>query len=204
MAALPTVQPDITLLLDMEGVIREATLSPSMSAESVDGWLGRPWVEVAGEMGGEKFKRMVDDARVTGISAFRQINQRFPSGLEIPMEYTTVLLGGRAGMLAIGKNLQAVAELQSRLIAAQQTMERDYWKLREIETRYRLIFDASNDAVLLLRASNLRILEANPAAMQALDLSPQARDGVAGRELIPELDPAERESVQAMLLRVRE
>lgn len=126
MAVLPTVQPDITLLLDMEGVIREATLSPSMSGESVDGWLGRPWVEVAGEMGGEKVKRMVDDARVTGISAFRQINQRFPSGLEIPMEYTTVLLGGRAGMLAIGKNLQAVAELQSRLIAAQQTMERDY------------------------------------------------------------------------------
>ena len=107
MAALPTVQPDITLLLDMEGVIREATLSPSMSGETVEGWLGRPWVEVAGEMGGEKVKRMVDDARVTGISAFRQINQRFPSGLEIPMEYTTVLLGGRAGMLAIGKNLQA-------------------------------------------------------------------------------------------------
>ena len=76
MAVLPTVQPDITLLLDMEGVIREATLSPSMSGESVDGWLGRPWVEVAGEMGGEKVKRMVDDARVTGISAFRQINQQ--------------------------------------------------------------------------------------------------------------------------------
>ncbi len=56
MAALPTVQPDITLLLDMEGVIREATLSPSMSSESVDGWLGRPWVEVAGEMGGDKVR----------------------------------------------------------------------------------------------------------------------------------------------------
>ena len=154
MAALPAVQPDITLLLDMEGVIREATLSPSMNNESVDGWLGRPWVEVAGETGGDKIKRMVDDARVTGISAFRQINQRFPSGLEIPMEYTTVLLGGRAGMLAIGKNLQAVAELQSRLIAAQQTMERDYWKLREIETRYRLVFDASNEAVMIVSASN--------------------------------------------------
>ena len=147
---------------------------------------------------------MVDDARASGISAFRQVTQRFPSGLELPMEYTTVLLGGRAGLLAIGKNLQAVAELQSRLIAAQQTMERDYWKLREVETRYRLLFDASNDAVVLLRASNLRILEANPAAMQALDLSPQARESVAGRELIPELDPAERDALQAMLLRVRE
>ena len=199
-----TSQPDVTILLDLEGVIREVTFSSTIADENAETWLGRSWIETVEGPGTANVKRMVEDARATGISAFRQVTQRFPSGLELPMEYTTVLLGGRAGLLAIGKNLQAIAELQSRLITAQQTMERDYWKLREVETRYRLIFDASNDAVLLLRASNLRILEANPAAMQALDLSPQARDGVAGRELIPELDPAERDSVQAMLLRVRE
>jgi transcriptional regulator PpsR len=204
MAALPTVQPDITLLLDMEGVIREATLSPAMGAESVDGWLGRPWVEIAGEMGGDKVKRMVDDARVSGISAFRQINQRFPSGLEIPMEYTTVLLGGRAGMLAIGKNLQAVAELQSRLIAAQQTMERDYWKLREIETRYRLVFDASNEAVLIVSAANLRIIEANPTAVDALNSQRRRNEDLSGRELLHEVAAADREAVRDMLARIRE
>jgi transcriptional regulator PpsR len=204
MAALPTVQPDITLLLDMEGVIREATLSPSMSNESVDGWLGRPWVEVAGEMGGDKVKRMIDDARVSGISAFRQINQRFPSGLEIPMEYTTVLLGGRAGMLAIGKNLQAVAELQSRLIAAQQTMERDYWKLREIETRYRLVFDASNEAVMIVSAANLRIVEANRTAVEALNSSRRRNEDLAGRELLHDVAAEDRDAVREMLARIRE
>ena len=204
MAALPTVQPDITLLLDMDGVIREATLSPAMSAESVDGWLGRPWVEIAGDMGGDKVKRMVDDARVSGISAFRQINQRFPSGLEIPMEFTTVLLGGRAGMLAIGKNLQAVAELQSRLIAAQQTMERDYWKLREIETRYRLVFDASNEAVMIVSTANLRIIEANRTAVEALNSSRRRNEDLAGRELLHEVAANDREAVREMLARIRE
>ena len=106
-------------------------------------WIGRPWIETVENLGTSNVKRMLDDARTTGVSAFRQVTQRFPSGLELPMEYTTVLLGGRAGLLAIGKNLQAVAELQARLIAAQQAMERDYWKLREVETRYRLLFDAS-------------------------------------------------------------
>ena len=204
MAALPTVQPDITLLLDMEGVIREATLSPAMSGESVDSWLGRPWVEVAGAMGGDKVKRMVDDARVSGISAFRQINQRFPSGLEIPMEFTTVLLGGRAGMLAIGKNLQAVAELQSRLIAAQQTMERDYWKLREIETRYRLVFDASNEAVIIVSAANLRIVEANRTAVEALNSSRRRNEDLAGRELLYEVAAQDRDAVREMLASIRE
>jgi transcriptional regulator PpsR len=204
MAPLPTVQPDITLLLDMDGVIREATLSPSMAAESVEGWLGRPWVEIAGELGGDKIRRMVEDARQSGISAFRQINQRFPSGLELPMEFTTVLLGGRAGMLAIGKNLQAVAELQSRLIAAQQTMERDYWKLREIETRYRLVFDASDEAVLIVSTANLRIVEANRAAVEALSSSRRRNEDLAGRELLPDVAMEDREAVREMLARVRE
>lgn len=204
MAAKSAVQPDVTLLLDMDGVIREATLSASLGSESVDGWLGRAWTEIAGEAGGDKIRRMVEDARSSGISAFRQINQRFPSGLEIPMEFTTVLLGGRAGMLAIGKNLQAVAELQTRLIAAQQTMERDYWKLREIETRYRLVFDASNEAVVIVSAANLRIIEANRAAAQALNSTQRRNEDLAGRELLHDVAAADRETVREMLMRIKE
>ena len=204
MAPSPSMQPDLTLLLDMEGVIREATLSTAMSGESVEAWLGRPWIEIAGAPGGDKVRRMVDDARVSGISAFRQINQRFPSGAEIPMEFTTVLLGGRAGMLAVGKNLKAVAELQTRLIAAQQAMERDYWKLREIETRYRLVFDASDEAVVIVSAANMRIVEANRSAVEALNSSRRRNEDLAGRELLHEVAASDREAVRDMLTRVRE
>ena len=197
-------QPDVTLLLDMEGVIRDVTLSPGMLGESADNWLGRRWDETVADLGGDKIKRMIEDARTKGISAFRQITQRFPSGLEVPMEYTTVLLGGHAGLLAIGKNLQAVAELQSRLVAAQQTMERDYWKLRDIETRYRVLFDASHEAVLLIRAANLRVVEANPAAAQALGVTARDAISVNGREFLPDVAQKDREPFQAMLQRVRE
>ena len=103
-----------------------------------------------------------------------------------------MLLGGRAGMLAIGKNLQAVAELQSRLIAAQQTMERDHWKLREIETRYRLLFDASNEAVLLLKASNLPHGRGKLGRFAGLAVTPRTRDGIAGQELLSLLLPRDR------------
>jgi transcriptional regulator PpsR len=202
----PTVrqQADVTLLLDLDGVIREATFSSSISGEIAETWIGRPWIETVENLGTSNVKRMLDDARAHGISAFRQVTQRFPSGLELPMEYTTVLLGGKAGLLAIGKNQQAVAELQARLIAAQQAMERDYWKLREVETRYRLLFDASYDAVLVLKAANLRIVEANPAALQALDLAPSQREHLAGHDFLSSLQPQERDPFQAMLLRVHE
>ena len=195
-------QPDVTLFLNLDGVIREATLSPALTDEAVKSWIGQPWPETVGDLGGEKIRRMVEDARATGMSAFRQVTQRFPSGLELPMEYTTVLLGGHAGLLAIGKSLQAVAELQSRLITAQQSMERDYWKLRDVETKYRLLFDASQEPAILLNAASLRITEANPAAIQAMGLGTQK--SVVGRTFVTEIVPADREAFNAMLLRVRE
>jgi len=197
-----SVHADITLLLDLDGVIREANLSPAM-AETVDGWLGKSWSAIAGE-GGDKVRRMVEDARTSGISAFRQINQRFPSGTEIPIEFTTMLLGDRTGLIAVGKNLQSVAELQSRLITAQQAMERDYWRLRELETRYRLVFDAAADAVMLVSATDLRIVEANRAAIDALNGPERGNDDLAGRELLPEIAAGDRAAVRDMLVRVRD
>src|SRR5664279_3372524 len=103
MNSISIAQPDVTLLLDMDGVIREATLSGAISSEGVDGWLGRPWGDTVSDLGGEKVRRMLEDAKARGVSAFRQVTQRFPSGLELPVEYTTLMLGGRAGLIAIGK-----------------------------------------------------------------------------------------------------
>ncbi len=187
----------MTLTLDGDAVIREASLANAVSSEGVQSWLGRPWIDTVCQTGVDKVRRLIDDARSSGVSGFRQINQRFPSGLELPIEYTTVRLGGNAGLIAIGKNLHASSELQSRLLAAQQAMERDYWKLREVETRYRLLFDASNEAVLVLKAGDLSVAEANPAAIRALGLT-------RGWDFLAELAAGEREGFRSMLSRVRE
>jgi len=197
-------QPDITLLLDLEGVIREATVGKGLSEVGLDDWLGRRWADTVGEVGNDKIRRMLDDARSSGVSAFRQITQRFPSGRELPMEFTTVLLGGRAGMLAIGKSLAAVAELQSRLISAQQSMERDYWKLREVETRYRLLFQASNEAIVLLRSSDMTVSEANQPAIDALELNLTRPQTAVGSRILPNIADEDRKAFSAMVSRARE
>ncbi|MBX9964993.1 MAG: transcriptional regulator PpsR [Burkholderiales bacterium] len=191
-------QPDITLHLDMDGVIRDATLSQAFPHEDLDHWVGRPWFETVSGVGSDKVKRLVEDARWLRVTGFRQINQRFPSGREILVEYATIRLGERDGLIAIGRNLQAVAELQARLVEAQQSMERKYWQLREVETRYRHLFDNADEPVLLVRAANLRILEANPAAMRAL-----RAEGGEGRVVLGEVAAEDREAFQAMLARAR-
>lgn len=197
MHGLTIAQPDVTLFLDRAGVIREARLSNAVADEGTEDWLGRPWAETVAGTWRDHVERSLENARAQGVAAF-QITQRFPSGRELPIEYTTVRLGGRAGLVAVGRSLQAVSELQARLVAAQQAMERDYWKLREIETRYRLLFDASSEAVLLIRAADLRVVEANPAAIRALGLTP------SGRDFLAELAPRDRAPFEVMLRRVRE
>lgn len=200
MARATLAQPDVTLILDTGGVIREATVSSVLSQESVDSWLGCAWRDTVADFVSDKVLRIVEDARDSGISAFRQLTQRFPSGREVPMEYTTVLLGGRAGLLAVGKSLLAVAELQSRFVAAQQTMERDHWKLRDVETRYRLLFNHSSEAVLLLRADDFSLAEANPAALRVLAWNGSS----SGGNLMAAVPAEERGPLRALLHRALE
>lgn len=190
-------QPDVTLVLNPEGVIQEVTLSDALSDEDVDDWVGLPWGDTVADVGDAKVKRMVQGVHDNRVSIFSQMTQRFPSGRQLLMEYTTVRLGDKKGLIAVGKSLQAITELQTRLVVAQQTMERDYWKLREIETRYRLLFNASNEAVLLLRADDLHVIEANPAAVQVLGQSP------IGKKLLQQMPRRERAQFQSMLQRVR-
>ncbi len=199
-AAIKTVNlalPDVTLRLDSNGVIREVSLANAVSGEGVDDWIGRPWAETVGAVGSTDVLHMVAEARTNGVSDFRQITQRFPSGLEVPMEYNTVRLGARAGLIAIGKNLQAVVGVQSSVIADQQAREQDSWKLRAVETRYRLLFESSDDPILLLRPDDLCIIDANPAAVRAGALD-------AGRDFQAAIAQPDRDAFATMMARVAE
>jgi transcriptional regulator PpsR len=60
--------------------------------------------------------------------------------------------------------LRPTVALQRRLIDTQQAMERDYWRFREAETRYRHLLETSSEAVLIVDGSTQKVLEANPAA----------------------------------------
>ena len=199
MNALSNAQPDITLLLSQQGIIREVTLSKAFANESVAAWVGQYWGNTVADVGEYKVQQLVNDVRQQRVAGYRQITQRFPSGKELLFEYTTVRLGDKTdGLIAIGKSLQTVAELQTQLITAQQAIERDYWKQREVETRYQLLFDTSNDAVLLLDATNLAVVDANPAAIRALGVVPK------GLNLLSKVLPVDVNSFKTMLAQAKE
>jgi transcriptional regulator PpsR len=67
-------------------------------------------------------------------------------------------------VVAIGRDHRAISELNQRLIQAQQSMERDYSRLRQAESRYRLLFQLTSEAVIVVDATSRKIIEANPVA----------------------------------------
>ncbi len=190
-------RPDLTLTLDKDGVIQNVVRAKSLAKEPLDAWLGRRWGEMMEPAIDDGALQKIEDVRLGGDSSCFQVRQRFPSGRELAMEYTTFSLGKKAGFVAIGRSLEAIGELQSRLQLAQEARERDYWKKREIETRYRMLFDATSEAVVLVSVSDLRVVEANLCATKNLDLAP-------GAPFLARLDDRDRRVLDEMLAKTRE
>jgi transcriptional regulator PpsR len=161
---------DIALVLDERGVIRSVANGGSTSmSPAAQEWIGRAWADtVTGDTRG-KIEQMLKEVTVTGLARRREINHPSERG-NIAIAYTAMRLGPNGPLLAVGRDLSAVAAIQQRFIATQQEMERSYWQLRQDEARYRLLFQVATDAVMVVDSVSLDILEANQAAAQLLDM----------------------------------
>ncbi len=115
-----------------------------------------------------KVEALLRDAAAQAPSRWRHVNHPSPAGADIPVLYSAVQVGPHGRIIAVGRDLRTVATLQQRLIDAQQSMERDYARLRSAEARYRLLFQSSSEAMLIVDAATRRVVEANPAADRLL------------------------------------
>lgn len=162
-AALVSAAADVTLVVDRHGVIRKVEVAAEPSPVETDGWVGSPWAETVTAETRGKVHALLREVAASGVSARRQVNHLSPDG-DIPIAYTAVGVTPAGDVIAIGRDMRAVAALQQRLVETQQALERDYWRMRHVETRYRLLFQLSAEAVLVVDATSRRVVEANGAA----------------------------------------
>jgi transcriptional regulator PpsR len=177
-AALLTMAGDVVLVVDEVGVIRDVAVgdgdTPFAAARQ---WVGRPWVETVHTDSRGKAEALLREALLGGVTKRRQLNHLRDDGADVPVAYTALRLE-RGTVVAVGRDMRHVSALQQRLVEAQQAMERDYWRLRHVETRYRLLFQLASDGILVLDATSLQVLDANAAAGALFGESP---DRLIGR-----------------------
>jgi len=192
---------DIALVIDAQGVIDKVAFGGGGAlAPGADAWVGRCWAEtVTGETRG-KVDELLREAGANGISRRREINHPLPNGVDIPVSYTAVRLGVDGPVLAVGRDLRAITGIQQQFVEAQQEIEREYWKHRQAESRYRVLFQVATDAVLVIDAGTLCIVDANQAASGLFDLPVR---GLIGADVLSLVDRLSRPAVNELLSAAR-
>ncbi len=168
---LITAAGDIAIVLSdaRQGLIRDVAFgSDALSASMADKWIGQPWADTVNTDSRAKVEALLRDSSGKGIPRWRMVNQLAAGGQSLPVMYAAVQLNGEGQIIAFGRSMQPMANLQQQLVSAQQSMEREYLKLRQAEARHRLLFQVASEAVLIVDASNRKVLEANPAAGKLL------------------------------------
>ncbi len=199
-AQLIAAAADIALIVDSKGVIRDVAVGgEEIDPDACEAWIGRRWIDTVTVESRPKIEELIRDAEEAARLRWRQVNHPSKNGADLPIRYAALKINnGR--IVAVGRDLRPVAALQQRLVDAQQSMEREYARLRHAETRYRLLFQIAAQPVLIVDANSLKLVEANPAASKLLN-KPAKR--LTGRAYLDLFDAESAKAIQAQLAQVR-
>ena len=171
-AALVINSSDIALVIE-DGRIRDAAVSLEDLRRSgvVEGWIGKEWAETVTVESRPKITALLSGSGSLASQPARQVNHATAGSKELPVAYRTVPTKHSNRLIALGRDLRTAADLQQRLLKVQQELERDYGLMRQAEARYRTIFQAVSEAILIVDADQLAIEDANPAAAEQLQMN---------------------------------
>lgn len=108
-----------------------------------------------------------------------EVNHTGLASWEFPVRYALHVLSKDGTVLMLGRDMRPIAEMQQQLVMAQIALERDYEAQRGMDTRYRVLMEATRDAVVLLAMNNGRIADLNAAAALMLGGTRQDLIGAA-------------------------
>ncbi len=169
-ARLITATSEVALVVDRHGVIRHVSFSGAEAPiDGAESWVGKPWLETVTVESRPKIELLLREASGGTAARRRQVNHPSRTGADIPVAYNAVRAED-GSVIAVGRDLRTISTLQQRLVDTQQAMERDYWRLRHVETRYRLLFQLSTDAIIVVDADTMRIVDASGAAARVFDI----------------------------------
>ena len=173
-ATLIAAASDIALAIDSEGTIRDAAFQRAdlpLELKYSDQWVGRSWQATVAEESQAKIEQLLEEAAARKVSRWREIRYPATRGPGIPILYSVVAVGEQR-FVATGRDVRAAAALQQKLVEAQIAIERDYSRMRNVESRYRILFQMYSEPVLIVDAATHRVVEANPSAAVLLGESP--------------------------------
>ncbi|MEM9731896.1 MAG: transcriptional regulator PpsR [Pseudomonadota bacterium] len=178
-AQLVAKAADVALVIDKDGTIRDAAFSQeALFRNGGRSWIGRKWVDTATEESEDKIVALMEEAWAEGTIRPREINHSLPHGDDVPVRYSAVWVNDEKVLVVFGQDMSAISGLQQKLMHSQLAVEREFARLRAGEMRYRMIFELSDVALVVVDATTLRINDINPAALRLLSVKRRGLDDI--------------------------
>jgi transcriptional regulator PpsR len=187
---------DVAMIIDRHGIICDLAVSnEDLQLEGHDTWVSKAWADTVTLDSRAKVADLLREAADDQPIRWRELNHPSFRGESVALRYVAMSAGRDGRVIAIGRDHRASAILQQRLLQAQQSMERDYAQMRDSETRYRSLFQLTNEAVLVVDGASRRVVEANPSTDRLLN----ADTSVLGRPFSKLFDEDSQEKATSLL-----
>ncbi|MGL4241876.1 MAG: transcriptional regulator PpsR [Beijerinckiaceae bacterium] len=188
---------DVTVVIDRQGYILSISAPAGSTLPAAVGLAdGLDFRETLMRDCLGKAQELIEDAAAGEIGRARELNHKTQSGAPYSIQYQAIRQGRNGDILLIGRDLSPLSELQQRLLQAQQATDRDYSRIRAMETRYRVLFQLSHEPMLIADAVTRKVAEANNACLAAFNL-PLNR--IVGRSLQALFDEHDGDALAALI-----
>lgn len=200
LAALIEGVADLSLAVTEEGVIHDVWIwSNELPKPVIETWVGLNLADTLVSPDSAYLHEALAGAAAGEPQRLDLTHRLADSGTELPVQYR-VTPGAGDRLIAAGVDLRPSASLRQQLVNAQQALEQDYWRLRNVETRYRRLFDMVADAILIVDGLSGRVLEVNP---RADDLLAPGEKTIVGKVFPRGFSDEGARSVQELLAEIR-
>jgi transcriptional regulator PpsR len=168
-STLVSAGSDIALILSPEGTILDVSYRDrAYKAWNPEDWIGRAMQDTVTVESREKVAELLREVATVPLTRSRQVNHPGKGVRDLPVGYRLVAFPGQENRLALGGDMRGMAEMQQRLVRVQAEMDKDYRKMRDVESRYRILFHLAYEPLLVVDAQTLKILDANEGAARLL------------------------------------
>jgi transcriptional regulator PpsR len=169
-ASILAAAVDVTVLMTADGIICDQVMaSADLPRGMFSGWPGKALSETVTVESRVKIEQLIGDATNGQPPRWRQVTHPMRDGQDIPISYSAVRAGPHGHIIAIGRDMSTMSMLQQRLLSAEQAVEQEYQRLRNAETRFRVLLQSATDAIMIVDARTGRVAECNPSAATLLN-----------------------------------
>ncbi|MEL6522066.1 MAG: transcriptional regulator PpsR [Pseudomonadota bacterium] len=172
---------DLAIVISPDALVLSVLVNPeNRHLAPADAWEGRDLRQYLTVESVPKLEERLEQIKEgVATSSMVELNHTEDEKWEFPIRYSFHRIGPDGTLLMLGRDLRPIAEMQQQLVKAQMALEKDYEAQREYDTRYRVLMDACEDAMIFVSLNSGRIVDANGAAAELLMTTSENLKGAA-------------------------